>query len=709
MLSRSVEFKKAKPVWAAEHLHDMNVSLMLETSCGLRAGVLRIAAASCYQLFVNGELANMGPARTGHGFARVDEVPLPSGRCDIKLIAAGYNNNSFQYIDEPPFVCAEIIDGDTVVAATDPENCGFKVRRYFERLQKTTRYSFQRNFTEVYDLRKAAGGDVKLSLSENKCRFIERGIALYPNDREDAKYIVAEGLCGTSDGFEPFADRAITRISDELKGFKPEELEICSAREGQKLTYKTENLERRPAGRVDLKKDGFAVFEMERNLCGVIGFSIECEKDCRVYAMFDELLGPDGSVDFLRLGTSAIVIWDLPEGNHSLLTFEPYLFKYLKIAVTGTAATIRDVHIRRVGFPKPGVRLKSEDPKMKAVFDAAVETFRENTYDIFMDCPSRERAGWLCDSFFTSRVEHSLTGSSAVERNFLENFLLPASFKCLPEGMLPMCYPADHYDRVFIPNWAMWFVVELEEYLERTGDRELIGKAKDRVYALLKYFRKFENELGLLEKLESWIFIEWSRSNELVQDVSFPSNMLYAKVKRTVAKLYGDEVLVKEAEALENVIREKSFDGRFFRDNMVRVNGKLVSPGECTESCQYYAFHTGIATPDTYPELWETLLRDFGPGRKQNDPYPNIAFANAFIGNYLRLDIMHRYGRYDEILDNIKGYFFYMADRTGTLWELDSPNASCSHGFASHVIYWLDRMDMLEKDDAKGPEGSSNR
>ena len=31
--------------------------------------------------------------------------------------------------------------------------------------------------------------------------------------------------------------------------------------------------------------------------------------------------------------------------------------------------------------------------------------------------------------------------------------------------MLPMCYPADHYDGNFIPNWAMWFVLELEEYI----------------------------------------------------------------------------------------------------------------------------------------------------------------------------------------------------------------------------------------------------
>ena len=62
---------------------------------------------------------------------------------------------------------------------------------------------------------------------------------------------------------------------------------------------------------------------------------------------------------------------------------------------------------------------------------------------------------------------------------------------------MSVCYPADHYDGVFIPNWAMWFVLELGEYAERTSDRELVARAREKVYALLDYFRRFENELGL--------------------------------------------------------------------------------------------------------------------------------------------------------------------------------------------------------------------
>lgn len=43
---------------------------------------------------------------------------------------------------------------------------------------------------------------------------------------------------------------------------------------------------------------------------------------------------------------------------------------------------------------------KFGDKEICKIADAAVETFRQGSVDLFMDCPSRERAGWLCDSFF---------------------------------------------------------------------------------------------------------------------------------------------------------------------------------------------------------------------------------------------------------------------------------------------------------------------
>jgi len=245
--------------------------------------------------------------------------------------------------------------------------------------------------------------------------------------------------------------------------------------------------------------------------------------------------------------------------------------------------------------------------------------------------------------------------------------------------------------------------MELEEYLERTGDRQLIKDAAKRIHDLLAFFEKYENEDGLLEHLPSWNFVEWSKANEFVQDVNYPTNMLYAGVLRAVSKLYDGEYVsdcgympkaaesLQKAERIIQTIRKQSYFDGFFHDHALRrEDGSLyVVKEDVTETCQYYAFFFEIASPAEYSELWRILLNDFGPGRVEKGLWKEIYPSNTFIGYYLRLELLSRAGLRDLLLENIEGFFKYMAEQTGTLWELNNNSASCNHGFASHVLIWL--------------------
>jgi alpha-L-rhamnosidase len=456
-----------------------------------------------------------------------------------------------------------------------------------------------------------------------------------------------------------------------------------------------------------LQEKEFVILDMGTNLTGFIGLEVSVLKPAKLFVVFDEIL-QDNDVNFKRLGTIAALTYDLKPVTRNtqpatflLESFEPYTFRYAKIIVTEGEVTIDDFYLRE--YANPDVKIasfESGDEKLNRIFDAGVETFRQNAVDIFMDCPHRERAGWLCDSYFTARVANDLSGNTLIEKNFFENFLLPDSFPHLPKGMLPMCYPADHNDSVFIPNWAMWFVVELEEYLERSQDRQLIDDLQHKVMALLDYFEPFKNEDGLLENLESWIFVEWSAANGFVQDVNYPTNMLFAKTLEIAGKLYEKSELITEAESIRDKIREQSFNGQFFVDNAVRQTkghpGLDPGPGlsltsNTTEVCQYFAFYFGIATPESHPELWQKLSTEFGPNRQEKGLYPDVHPANSFVGNYLRLELLSEYGLQQQILEESIDYFDYMAVKTGTLWENISTSASCNHGFASHIVHVLYR------------------
>src|SRR5690606_7717141 len=175
-------------------------------------------------------------------------------------------------------------------------------------------------------------------------------------------------------------------------------------------------------------------------------------------------------------------------------------------------------------------------------------------------------------------------------------------------------------------------------------DPELIAKLEPRIAALLDYFEAFENESGLLEKLDSWIFVEWSRANDFVQEVNYPTNMLYSAALEKAGKLYQNNAWLNKAEKMKQAILEQSFNGEFFVDNAVlSENGELVVTENTTEVCQYYAFFFNIATPETHSDLWKKLTPEFGPNRDDSETYPGVFRANAFIGNYLRMDILSRY------------------------------------------------------------------
>ncbi len=699
-------FEKACPVWLKELETEKTVTMGLYSKVSGKNAILKIATSGFYRVFLNGEFVAHGPARCAKGFFRVDEVELTleNGQNHLSIEAANYYINSFASQMQEGFIQAEVSVDGVVTAATGVG--GFKSFRLDERVRRVQRFSFQRPAAESYRLTPdvhnwRVGGKSSSAVpfeteDTDKKALLPRGISPFKVSRAGFEKKMSYGLFITGVKPEKYRkDRSLYNVGDpckaELGGFKEDELEWHLSDDVQE--WKTVELIPDTcdySGETALKKGQFEILSLPAEKTGFIAAEIECKQNGTLYFTFDETLRPSGDVDPLSMQCTNIVRLDMTEGSYSFSTVEAFGFKYMRISVVEGEFTVKTPHIIELSCCEPiTAEYKGSDPVLQKVFKAAVNTFRQNAVDIFMDCPTRERAGWLCDSFFTARTEFALTNSNTIERNFLENYNLPESFEFLPEGMIPMCYPADALHSTFIPNWAMWFILELEDRCERLGDKDFVLGFKDRVYGLLKYFEKFENADGLLEKLENWVFVEWSKANDFVQDINFPSNMIYYKVLRAVGNIFDDKSALQKSERLAEVIRKRSFDGKFFTDNEVYSDGKPISSGERSETCQYYAFFTDIATPETYPDLWKRLLTEFGPDRKTTGIWPEIWPSNAFVGNYLRLELLKRYGKYEQLLKECVGYFEYMADRTGTLWENTYDKASCNHGFASYAAVFI--------------------
>ena len=704
-------FQVAKPVWPEGRETEMNLFVgfraVFHTPSASRV-VVRVTGATLYRLFVNGEFRGYGPARGPHGYFRVDEwditPDLSGGNNIVAIEVAGYNINSFYVLNQPSFLQAEIAAGSQVLAATGDRARPFEAKILPQRVQKVERYSFQRAFSEVYRLH--AGVDdwrsdpnqsfrpVSCSVSDER-PLIPRRVS-YPQfeRREPERRIMHGDLSTEVPVAKLWKPRFLTGIGPELLGFTEKQLTVIPSFEMEHVANKNVTHLEEPylwQSSFPLSAKRFHLFDFGTDLTGFIGARVTAHARTRLYLTFDEML-VNGDIDFKRLETVNIVAYELEPGVYNLESIEPYTLRFLKFLALEGGCEISQIYLRE--YVNPNVwtaHFDSSDQALNLLFAAGRQTFRQNSVDLFMDCPSRERAGWLCDSYFTSQAEHVLSGSSTVEDVFFENFLLPKRFAHIPEGMLPMCYPADHYNGEFIPNWAMWFVLQLQEYLGRSGNARMVAALRPKITGLFDYFRPFQNEDGLLEKLKGWIFIEWSDANNYTQDVNYPTNMLYAAALEAAGKMYEVRAWTKQAEMIREVIRRQSFDGNFFVDNAIRKSGKLVPTRNRTETCQYYAFYLGTATPETFSALWNVLVKDFGPARKKTKRFPEIGPSNAFIGNVLRLELLSRYGSCQQLINESTDYLLYMAERTGTLWENIDPSASLDHGFESHIVNVLYR------------------
>lgn len=712
---RWIAFRSARPVWPRGREKEMNLWVGFRAAFEAPKGkhvYLRMAGCTFYRVYLNGNFHGWGPARGPKDHFRVDlwdiTPLLESGSNFVCAEVAGYNVNSYYVLDQASFFQAEVTTDSDVLASTAGDGQPFQAQILTQRLQKVQRYTFQRTFSEIYHLQPQSAEwreradapmeavDCAVSPARN---YIARGVPYPDYAKRQPEMIAAEGefKWGAKAPNSLMEDRSIpsaARIGPDMLGYAWDDLAEIPYLELQKAENTANNRIDQPyecGEPLRLKAREFKTLDFGTNLPGFFGAHVTARTPTRLCFVFDETL-TDGDVDFKRLMCDNIVSYTLEPGDYDLETFEPYGLEFLKLMVLEGECDVDHVYLREYAASSVWTaHFACNDNALNKLFAAGRECFRGNVIDTYQDNPTRERGGWLCDPLFSASAEPLLTGCSQAERNLFENYALPDRFPNIPEGMVPPCYPSDHSAGDFNPNWSLWFILQLEQYLGRSGDREMVAALRPRVLKVFDYFRPFLNSDGLLEDLKGWVFVEWSKSNDYVQNVSYASNMVYAAALAATGRMYDLPELIGQAEALRKVIRQQSYDGQFFVDNAVRKDGKLVPTHNRTETCQYYAFFFDIATPQTYPQLWDLLVTQFGPQRRTTHAYPEIPPSNAFMGNVMRQDLLSRAGLTERLAREAITSLLYMAELSGTMWENSSDEASMDHAFEAHIVTALYR------------------
>lgn len=699
-------------VWAEGQKNQMNRAFAFVLDLGKKQmGEICLSAASCYKVIADGKLMGFGPNRTAHGYARAAVYPFNAQYITVE-VQSHFVPNFCWVKREPFFACVLKTESGKEYFAED-----FNCFALSDRVQKVRRYSFQRGFCETYINEKDRTA-LYFCKPQNAFPRVKTEKAelphLLPSETLDpalseifAEKVIDSGYCKTSPEIAVYVDRTETLIGTVIEGFKRGEWQDFSTDEISRITY------------LSGAKSGdyaYETLDFSRIVTGIVEVEIIAGNAGEVFFAFDEILSDEKlkTIRPFRGGTANVFKWTVKKaGVYNLSAFEPYAFRYANVITS--AGVKANVKVRAYENPEAGKMLfECDDKKIEQIMEAARHTFAHNAVDLLTDCPSRERAGWLSDSFFSSVAERVFTGDNKVERAFLQNYIL-ADKSGHPKGMIPRCYPADYYEEDgFIPNWSLWYILEIYKYFTQYGYDETVEKSRANVEGILNYFVDFENEFGVLEDLKGWIFVEWSAANnsDHINGINVPSNACYYASLLAAAKVYGIKGLKEKAEKVKDYLLKNAYVDGFFVDNLIRnEKGDIIPTENYTETCQYYMFFFKCADKHTHKELFDKMLNEYGksdssvsggnPVKKQLTP------SNMIYGVYMRLELLMREQKRVELLNECVRYFYDMTQKTGTLWENNTASASCDHGFASYVsrfiIYALFGFDVLypEKGGAK--------
>jgi len=686
-------FLKGLQVYPKDYVSERNISVLFPVDFVGKKATLKITGRSEFQVFLNGNLLAYGPARSAHGYHRVDEYNIKSSSSKNRLliIVCGYNINTFDAINEKPFLSYELSINNEIVSFSNVDSeCYLNETKY----QKVTRFSYQRGFSESYK----SGLSDEIYLYGNKIQFKKLELISFVSGEylpRNVHYPILQKLPYTilqkesfvlDESIKPYEDRYM--YNEAIGVFPKAEWEIDANKIVSQISITKENRKGN-----SLKAYQSITYGNEASQSGFIYSDILVKEDSEIYIYFEELntSNIENTIDFkfYRNTTHNCITYKLSKGNYHLVTAIPYTAKYIRVCCLSGLVDIKEEGIILLENPDSyNFKYKFEDKRIQNVIDAARRTFAANAVDILTDCPSRERAGWLCDSFFSSRAETMFTGFNLVETNFLENYSMYRPIPGVPEKMIPMCYPADFGDPCYIPNWAMYYVLEIYNCYKRTDDITVVNKAKKTILDLVDFFKQEENSDGLLEDLKGWVFVEWSHENDAdhICGVNIPTNILYSKMLHVVDELYDMPKLGDHCKAIQDWILKNAFNGTYFVDNLIRnEKGELVQTKNIGETTQYYAFYFDLVSKQDMPELFDLMIKDFGLGRDDTKVHPDVYKSNVIVGVYQRLELLNRYGLYENTLNECVDYFNKMAKTSGTLWEHDSISASLNHGFASFV------------------------
>ena len=335
-----------------------------------------------------------------------------------------------------------------------------------------------------------------------------------------------------------------------------------------------------------------------------------------------------------------------------------YAFRYLKITMMDTSPKYKLIVKQAECMTESSAAwenvkpLTSGDEDLDRIHAASLRTLGNCMQDVFEDGPKRDRRLWMGDL----RLQALTNYVSFRNNDLVKRCLYLFGGSRFPDGRVSAAVftaPAPEADDTFLFDYALMFVVALEEYLQETQDVEAIDDLYDIAMQQIEYaLHQVGADDIVNEQAAKDSFIDWC--DELDRTACAQGVLIFAlRYARRLARLKNDwsqsAYLMHRQEALQ-----KAAVKRFWNED----KGLFVSNGQISAASQIWmVLADAVETEKARRAMQQAIATSEVP---MGTPYMHHYYVMALL----------RVGLRDEAVEHLKTYWGGMLDAgADTFWE----------------------------------------
>lgn len=199
-------------------------------------------------------------------------------------------------------------------------------------------------------------------------------------------------------------------------------------------------------------------------------------------------------------------------GNYDIITvdgecfFEPFwmkTFRYIKLEISG------NVEIAKFDYLETGYPLEVcsdydfGNPKDNRLFEISVNSLKRCMHESYMDCPYYEQLQYTMDTHLQILYTYQLTSDKALCEKAIDDFA--KSYRV--GGLTQSRFPSNKSQ--YIPGFSLFFIMMLYEHSKRFGDKNFIKHYIHIADGIINWFVQRLDGF-MVPRSNLWDFIDWS-------------------------------------------------------------------------------------------------------------------------------------------------------------------------------------------------------